>query len=343
MNKLLYILFLFFVSFNKLSAQQYIEEGNPFIQDYSDKDYKSHENQNWAVIQDRRGVMYFGNNNGLLEFDGKNWRLIKMPNKSIVRSLAIDSIGRIYVGADGELGYIEANSNGETQYISLLNKIPEENRNFQDVWETFVINGQVIYRTDNYIFILKESKIVVLKSNNSYHAGFCVNKHFYVREWGTGLLTLINDSLKIVQQGEQFANKRIYVMLPYEKGKILIVTRSHGIIIYSPGEKNDDVFVEPDGFQNINNFLKINRIYCGEKVDNEHFVLGTLQDGIIIIDNKGNIIKHINKKSGLRDNTTHYIYLDKQGNIWLALNNGISFILIKSPFTFFGAPFNVFK
>lgn len=25
--------------------------------------------QNWAIAQDERGVMYFGNNSGLLEFD----------------------------------------------------------------------------------------------------------------------------------------------------------------------------------------------------------------------------------------------------------------------------------
>ncbi|MCK4663226.1 MAG: SpoIIE family protein phosphatase [Bacteroidales bacterium] len=339
MNKLSYILFffsvLFFISFNKLPAQQHIEQGNPFIQNYCDKDYRSHENQNWAVIQDKRGIMYFGNNRGLLEFDGTNWRLIEIPNKSIVRSLAIDSIGRIYIGAEGELGYIETDSTGTMQYISLINEIPEENRNFQDVWEIFIINDQVIYRTNYYIFILKGSKITVLKSDNSFHAGFCVNNQFYVREWETGLLTLINDSLKIVPQGEQFANKRIYVMLPYEKDKILIITRSQGIIIYSSDEKNDNMFLAPDSFQKANDFLKNNKIYCGVKLDNKHFVLGTLQNGLIIIDNNGNIIKHINKKSGLKDNTIHYLYIDKQKNIWLALNNGISFITINSPFTFF--------
>ena len=56
--------------------------------------------QNWSIIQDDRGVMYFGNNDkGILEYDGKTWRQIPIPNNSIVRSLAKDDEGTIYVGA----------------------------------------------------------------------------------------------------------------------------------------------------------------------------------------------------------------------------------------------------
>ena len=39
--------------------------------------------QNWAIAQDERGVMYFGNNSGLLEFDGSAWRLYELPTKGL--------------------------------------------------------------------------------------------------------------------------------------------------------------------------------------------------------------------------------------------------------------------
>lgn len=55
--------------------------------------------QNWAIAQDERGVMYFGNNSGLLEFDGSAWRLYELPTKGIVRAIYISEDGRIYVGS----------------------------------------------------------------------------------------------------------------------------------------------------------------------------------------------------------------------------------------------------
>ena len=54
-----------------LNAQSLIipaiqETGFPFIQNFSARDYNAHQ-QNWAVVQDPRGVMYFGNVAGVLE------------------------------------------------------------------------------------------------------------------------------------------------------------------------------------------------------------------------------------------------------------------------------------
>ena len=63
---------LLFIS--QLIAQHNNVQGNSFIQNYNDKNYKTPENQTWAIIQDQRGVMYFGNNDGLLEFDGTNFK-----------------------------------------------------------------------------------------------------------------------------------------------------------------------------------------------------------------------------------------------------------------------------
>ena len=46
--------------------------GKPFIHNYYPKEYKRHA-QNWTSLQDDRGVLYVGNSDGLMEFDGENW------------------------------------------------------------------------------------------------------------------------------------------------------------------------------------------------------------------------------------------------------------------------------
>ncbi len=79
-----------------LLAQTERESGPPYLHNYTIRDYNA-GTQNWSVVQDRRGLMYLGNNAGILEYDGVQWRLIATPNHTVIRSRAVDSSGRIWV------------------------------------------------------------------------------------------------------------------------------------------------------------------------------------------------------------------------------------------------------
>src|SRR5687767_3193273 len=97
------ICFIFFSSISL--AQTKIEGGSQSIINYLPREYGAN-GQNWAIAQDNRGIMYFGNELGLLEFDGITWRLYQVSNKSVIRSLAYDDDdGKLYAGASGDLGY----------------------------------------------------------------------------------------------------------------------------------------------------------------------------------------------------------------------------------------------
>ena len=116
---------------------RHAEEGRPFIRTYAPLDVNA-AGQNWSIVQDARGVIYVGSQNGVIEFDGVNWRLIETKNLSTVRSLAIDAAGVIYVGAALDFGYLAPDDTGALQYVSLGDRVPEEARGFNDVWRTFV-------------------------------------------------------------------------------------------------------------------------------------------------------------------------------------------------------------
>jgi hypothetical protein len=75
-------------------VNRHLEEGRPFIRTYAPLDVNA-AGQNWSVVQDARGVIYVGSQNGVIEFDGVSWRLIETQNLSTVRSLAIDAAGVI--------------------------------------------------------------------------------------------------------------------------------------------------------------------------------------------------------------------------------------------------------
>ncbi|MFQ5606265.1 MAG: hypothetical protein ACE5HS_23610 [bacterium] len=87
------------------------EAGLSYIQNFSPKDYNGGI-QNLMVVQNKRGLMYFGNTSGVLIYDRVSWRLVRMPNRSTVRSLCMAN-DRIYVGAVGELGFLAPDATGQ--------------------------------------------------------------------------------------------------------------------------------------------------------------------------------------------------------------------------------------
>ena len=136
MQKTLTLLFLIFLV-NYLFAQSVFEHGSPFLRNYTYKEYGG-SSQVWCAVQDNRGIMYFGDNEGIIEFDGSTWKRIYTPSKTIVRSLAIDSTGRIYVGSFGEFGYLKPDKSGNLEYTSLSVLLPETERKFQDIQKVII-------------------------------------------------------------------------------------------------------------------------------------------------------------------------------------------------------------
>jgi hypothetical protein len=63
------------------NAQSESEKGLPFITNYSPKSYKAFP-QVWSVLEDESGIMYFGTQNDLLEYDGVKWRKIKFKDST---------------------------------------------------------------------------------------------------------------------------------------------------------------------------------------------------------------------------------------------------------------------
>lgn len=99
-----FFLVSWFIGFAGHAAAQETNENGFFdIRNYTSKDYHLVP-QNLAIVQDKRGLLYFGNNSGILEYDGRNWDTILTPKEAPVHSLAISSNGTIFVGGTGEIG-----------------------------------------------------------------------------------------------------------------------------------------------------------------------------------------------------------------------------------------------
>ncbi|MBS7254232.1 triple tyrosine motif-containing protein [Flavobacterium branchiicola] len=297
--------------------------GVPFITNYNPKTYKA-ASENWDVLQNSKGMMFFANHFGILQFDGVRWSIVTQPeNRSMVRSMAIDKNDKIYVGAQGDFGYVMQLPNGQYQYTSLVKLIPAAARNFGDVVHTVIRNNEVIFFSYEGIYIYKNNKVKVLLSEKKFDDFYEVGNEMYVSDNARGLLKLKVDKLFPIDNGEQFTGMKIRKIFAIKNG-LLLLTQKSGLFSYKENKISPFV-TEAD------HLLKQNQISTGIQLSDGYFGIGTRQTGLIVIDSEGNLIQHIDKQMGLQNDYVTNLKTDKEGNLWVTLKEGISLIQISSP------------
>ena len=323
---------------NYLPAQGNGEKGLPFITNYLPKNYKALP-QTWCVMEDGRGVMYFGIQNGILEYDGVKWRKVQFKNIPVVtRALAKDKNGRIYYGAIGDFGYLSQDSLGQTIGRSLVQLLPARYRNFYDVWTIHAADEGVYFQSRELIVrINARNEVKVWTPKVKFMYSFYLDDNYYVHEQGVGLFKMVNDSLQLIPGSEFLGQERMQVMLPYttpgeerktSEKKYLLGLFYSGLYLFD-GKKFQPFTSEAT------QLLKSGTLYKGAITRDGYYALSTTGKGLVVIDGNGKIIQQINRDVGLQDESVYAVYADSKGTLWLALDNGISRVETSSPLTQF--------
>ncbi|WP_372773882.1 triple tyrosine motif-containing protein [Mangrovibacterium sp.] len=323
---LTYILFSLCIS----GHGQIKDIGIPEIHNIKKHNYRAGA-QNWQIERNSKNFMYFANNDGLLEFDGSHWQLYGLQNPSVVRSIKMDENDRIYIGQQNEFGYMEPDATGLLTYHSLSDKLEDNQKNFDEVWRIHITNIGVIFQSYTHLFIYRDDRLIEVPLKNRIHFSFYVNGLLWIQDQEEGLMEYRQGKLVKIDGLEVLADKEIWTILPLSATKVLIGTVNNGVYIY------DEETLTP--WENeANNFLIENQIFSATKFNNSYFAFGTIQNGLMVTDESGQIIQYINKKKGLQNNTILAIGADQDENLWLGLDNGIDYIEINSSFTYIDDP-----
>jgi signal transduction histidine kinase len=304
-----------------------IEEGRPFfVTPFTPETYQGYH-QNWAVVQDKRGVTYVANRDGVLEYDGRTWRLIRTPLGTTVRALAVDTQGTVYVGQQGDFGYLKPDSLGNLAFASLTEHVPAHQRGFTDVWTILPTPEGVYFHTTNRLFRWDGTQIQSWEHAEGFHTAFVVRGRLYIRVKDVGLMTMQDDTLRLVSEGARFAEIRIFVMLPYGDREILLVTREAGLFRYD-GQRFHPFATDADAY------LKRYYPYHGVLLANNFYALATIGGGVVVLTSEGQVVRVLDQESGLADSIVNFLYADPQGGLWMALNsNGIMRVDLPTPLT----------
>lgn len=328
-----YTFLLLFFTIHIFGGQAQVKEtGIPFIVNHLRTTYNA-STQNWSITQNSKGYMYFGNNDGILEFDGTSWNIYRVPNLSVVRSvLAVGDT--IYAGAFEEIGFLAPNAQGRLKWNSLNHLIPSEYTGFDEVWNIFKINNQLIFQSFNYIFFLKDNKIDVIKPQSKFSIMHRIGDSFFVVDKESGFLKIQNGKTEFLSDHPIFFRNEIRCVLPLSPGIILIGTSNDGLFIWD-GRQITSWETE------VNSHIKENNLFSGIEISGGHLAFGSISNGIFITDANGRVLQHLNRYKGLQNNTILSMFQDRRKNLWLGLDNGVDFIEISSPLSSLNFNFNI--
>jgi ligand-binding sensor domain-containing protein/DNA-binding CsgD family transcriptional regulator len=331
MTKNFSILLLIFLAATGILQSQVQKLGIPELEYFNRRMYNG-GTQNWGVTQSETGFMYFANNDGVVEFDGVNWRIYTDLGSFNVRSVrAIDD--KIYAGGYNKLGFFEYDSLCNLKYHSL--STTSDLRSLGDYWSIHNWNNQVIFHSQQGVCFFKNDSLqFILKSESRFIAAFVVNGMFLLLDEKQGLMEVRGSKVFPLAGGSIFAGMQITSIMPLSDSQIVVGTMNNGLYLW------DMQHFKPWDVE-ANDLLKSINIFCGEKYNDDFLLFGTIQGGLVVTDLNGNVFMQVDKDKGLNNNTVLSLKTDKEGNIWAGLDNGIIKVNFNSSISFLQGYYNL--
>ncbi len=297
----------------------------PPIHNYKVFDYNA-ASQNWGLATDDFGGLFVANNMGLLYFNGEQWQLYKLPNNTIIRSVAYIN-GKIYTGSYEEFGYWTKNEVGRLVYTSLTHLIDNNVFTSEEFWEIIPYNDKIVFRSFFKIYIYDHTKIEVVQPNAVIMDLALYKDKLVVASDSKGLFWLEDSTLQPWKDQDFFANNIIVDLVVLADGGLLIGTKLNGCYLL----KNEVLTPWDD---TVNRELKLHQLNKMIYLSTGKIAFGTIKNGIYLYDITKKSIERLNRETGLQNNTVLSL-LQYQEDLWVGLDNGIDRIQLNAPITYY--------
>ncbi len=285
--------------------------------------YKSAYNagtENRSIIEDQNGIMYFANLEGLLSFDGSSWKLYSIPNKTIIRSIAMGKDNRIYAGGQDDFGYFSPDQNGKISFTSLKTLLSKNNYSFTDIWNIVTAGNDVFFRSKEKIFQYNGYSITAYPAPTEWTFLGCSNNTLIAQDLQKGLMKFNNGLwTNYLENSPLPPDFIVSSMFAFGTDSSFITTITSGFYVLYKDKLTPFRFA---GF----NPLQNQRILTAIPVTRDWIAVGTNMNGCYVVNKKGEIIQNLSRKDGLQINNILTLFLDRDNNLWLGLDDGIDFI-----------------
>jgi len=289
-----------------------------FINNFGQKEYKA-SNSNWDIAIGHENIMFFANLGGLLTYNGAQWN--HTPSSSPIISIHEDN-KRMYYGTNMDFGYVDIELNGTFVLKSLSRQLKKRT---SPIWNISSCNEFIYFISNDIIYQWNGQDLEEIPADTGKYntTTSCLNSYLYLIKEPEGLIKLKNGEYTTLKGTSGIANDHL-IMVHDDDGKLSLITRENGKLLYDNGK----LVSHKSNLSNINRATSLNS-------DVYNYAFATLSEGILLYDSNLHLQKRINKQSGLYSNAVKEVHQDHNNNLWSAMQEGLAFIEINSPWTTF--------
>jgi ligand-binding sensor domain-containing protein/DNA-binding CsgD family transcriptional regulator len=301
-----------------LASSAFAETGKYPIKNFSPADYEAGI-QNIDFAQNRDMTLFVANNLGVLSFNGNDWEIHAYRTGKKQRSLAFDETNnRLYVGSQGDFGYFDNDWN----YVSLVEKIPTGQRDFDEVWDVFIEDNVVYFCTFQGIYIYNGSAINVIVNESGFNRSFHLASKLFTQD-SEGKLFEIKEGNLSPAYAQNKAGRIVSGLIAKDNGYL---------VFYNSGEiEFASSFGVTDDLPQLSAALEGKYVNHVTELSDTRLVIATQRSGLYLYDVITGEIENITVEDGLQGNACLRTFQDNSGNLWVGMQNGMALVDISSP------------
>ncbi|MGB3078453.1 MAG: two-component regulator propeller domain-containing protein, partial [Saprospiraceae bacterium] len=306
---------------------------------YSKSDGLSGNNV-YVIKEDQKGIFWIGTENGLCNYNGKEFRNITL-NIEKVTTICIDKSGNIWAG--NNYGYIQYDGADTTNYSFGEEIVPfVYEDHIGKIWFSIGREGKLaIYNGKSFSYLDKSNGLLygdihTITEDQSGNIWFGTEGHGIVKYSGTAFQRLTNNSIRSIFEdhdgdlwfsgyggaitkfdGEYFTDYKLNIpfwsIFQDRSGIIWMGSEGNGLIKFD--QASFTFYTDVNG-------LADNSIMCILQDSKGNLWIGT-RKGVSKFDGKSFI--NFTKSQGLAGDYVSCILEDKPGEFWIGTEGGLSF------------------
>jgi diguanylate cyclase (GGDEF)-like protein len=301
------------------------ERGFPLIQSFAPP-LEGAETQNFDIASDPRGFLYVANLGGLLVYDGAWWQLITIGSQKSAFAVACDAAGRVAVGGVDDFGYLTAAADGTPRFVSLLHLLPAPARQLGQVLQTVPAPGGFLFNTPERLLLWDGTNLSTLATFprvRPYPEVFEIAGANYLWSRDGGLARLAGKEIRPVPGGEIFRGRRVDALVAAGDG-LLVSVRGEGLFRLAAGQV---AAFAPEASR----WTAAKRVLNGRRLADGRCAFASVLGGLLVLLPDGRVEQVIDTAVGLPNDMVYDLAADRDGALWLALDNGLAKVEIASP------------
>jgi ligand-binding sensor domain-containing protein/serine phosphatase RsbU (regulator of sigma subunit) len=274
-----------------------------------------------VIFQDQQGYIWFGTTDGLIRFDGEDYRLFTVSDSladNHVTAMTQDARGVIWIGHEnGSISLFDGMRFTAFDPESGLGAIPVTDILFDRsgvLWFTTMGEGVYYYRENRMYNINMDDG---LSDDYAYCLETGTGDDIWVgTDYGINIVSAGSDNIVHISMRDGLPDNIVKDISRMDSSTYMIATDEEGMVRYHAHNGTFDLF-ENWEFGSINNISRQEDDYWVSTARNGVIHLVLREDGSYMYES-------LTRAQGLPADRTEVVFIDREGNVWIGNGNGVT-------------------